>query len=119
MDYENFCKEVFNLSRKIRYVGIFLNGKIFTKIRHGTQNLMSPEDTKRSLEDAMRRWEVRKSFSKKIGNPHYAMAEYDKIIRFTIPFDSDGLILITTESDVYPKILIKEILDIRDTFSKP
>ena len=116
MDYENFCNKVFKLSRKIRYVGIFHNDKTFMKMREGTQNLLSPEDTKRSLEDTMTRWKIRRSLSEKIGNPHYAMAEYDKIIRISIPFDSDGIILISVEPDVYPKIIIKEILEIKDMF---
>jgi hypothetical protein len=40
---------------------------------------------------------LRNSLSSKVGRGKYAMAEYEKIKRITIPLDDDHLLLITTE----------------------
>jgi len=118
VDYEKFCDEIFKLDRKIRYIGIFRNNDTFFKMRDGVKNLLTPNQTIWSLKDIHSRWKTRESLSSKLGRQLYAMAEYEKIKRITIPIDEESFILLTTEPDLYHEIITKEILDIRDEYFK-
>ncbi|MFQ5969200.1 MAG: DUF6659 family protein [Nitrososphaerales archaeon] len=102
MDYDGLCKEIFNVDRKVRFAGISDKSG---EIRHGGQregvrNLLSPEESKKSLVQAMERWESRSSLEPRIGKGKYALTEYEKIKRITVPLDQDHLLLVTTEVDV-------------------
>ena len=99
MDYDNLCKSILNLDSKIRFAGICDESG---EIKHGGQkegveNILSNEETRKSNLQALARWGLRNSLSSKIGRGKYAMAEYEKIKRITIPLDDDHLFLITTE----------------------
>ena len=118
-DYENFRKEVFHLDNKIRYVGIFHHNHTYMKMRDEVENYLSPTETIHSLIDTVRRWKIRESLCKKIGRPLYAMAEYEKIKRITIPFNTDGIILVSCEPELYHEIITKEIIEIRDSIFPP
>ena len=118
-NYESFREEVFSLDRKIRYIGIFHKNQTYMRMRDGVENYMSPEATINSLTDTVRRWKMRQSLYHKIGKPLYAMAEYEKLKRITIPFNSDGVILISCEPELYHEIITKEIIDIRDRVLQP
>ena len=116
IDYEKFCNEVFNLDIGIRFVGVFDGHFSLVKLRDGLQSLLTPEETKNSLIDTYSRWKTRQGLSKKLGKPLYAMAEYEKVKRITIPLNDDGLILVSTEPSTYHEIITKEILGIRDKY---
>lgn len=118
-DYENFREQVFHLDSKIRYVGIFHNNQTYMKMREGVESYLSPEATINSLSDTVRRWKMRQSLFYKIGKPLYAVAEYEKLKRITIPFNTNGIILVSTEPELYHEIITKEIIDIRDTILQP
>ncbi|MDF2423120.1 MAG: hypothetical protein OPY08_05970 [Nitrosopumilus sp.] len=64
------------------------------------------------MQDSLLRWKTRKRLSAKPGDGLYALAEYKKVIRISIPIKSDGLVLISLEPDGYHEILLKEILSI-------
>lgn len=99
MDYDNLCKAVMDIDTKIRFAGICdESGEIkYGGQREGVENIPSNDETKRSNLQALARWGLRNSLSSKIGRGKYAMAEYEKIKRITIPLDDDHLLLITTE----------------------
>ena len=104
-------KDIMNLDPKIRLVTICdTNGNIiFYRHRQGVQNLLSKDESKKSLEMAMAAWKVRSEFSDKIGKGKYVLAEYEKIKRITMPFGDDLLLYITTEveaddSRIYDRI---------------
>jgi hypothetical protein len=60
---------------------------------------------------ALARWALRNTLSPKIGKGRYAMAEYEKIKRITIPLeDNNVLVLITTEVDVNHDRIIDHIM---------
>jgi hypothetical protein len=54
--------------------------------------------------------------SLKIGDPKFAMAQYGKINRITIPLERDGVILVTTEIGVDINKLVTGIIQIRNKF---
>jgi hypothetical protein len=104
-------KDIMNIDPKIRLVTICdTNGNIiFYRHRQGVQNLLSKDESKKSLEMAMAAWKVRSEFSDKIGKGKYVLAEYEKIKRITMPFGDDLLLYLTTEveaddSRIYDRI---------------
>ena len=96
VDYKRMIEEIFTLNKGIRYSGVFYNGFTLIKMREGIQNLLTSEETAFSLTDTLSRWKTRQSLSNKLGKPLYAMAEYEKIKRITIPLNENGILLIST-----------------------
>jgi hypothetical protein len=113
LDYGNLCKEILTIDPKIRYAGV-CNDTGETKYggqREGVKNLLSPEETKKSNLQALARWGLRNSLSPKVGEGRYAMAEYEKVKRITIPLEYNGhLLLITTEVDANHGKIIEHVL---------
>ncbi len=100
MDYGKLCKEILDLDPKIRYAGVCddTGETKFGGQRDGIENLLSSEETKRSNLQALARWALRNTLSPKVGKGRYAMAEYEKVKRITIPLaDNSHLLLVTTE----------------------
>ena len=113
MDYGKLCKEILDLDPKVRYAGV-CNDTGETKYggqREGVKNLLSPEETKRSNLQALARWALRNALSPKVGKGRYAMAEYEKVKRITIPLDENShLLLVTTEVNADHDIIIDKVL---------
>jgi hypothetical protein len=91
--------DIVNIDPNIRLVTICdSDGKtMYSRHRQGVENLLTPEETKKSLEMAMTGWKVRSEVSHKIGKGRYVLAEYEKIKRITMPFGDDYLLYLTTE----------------------
>ena len=112
MDYDYLCKSILDLDSKVRFAGICDESG---EIKHGGQkegveNILSNEETRKSNLQALARWGLRNSLSSKIGRGKYAMAEYEKIKRITIPLDDDHLLLITTEVEADHAQIINNVL---------
>jgi hypothetical protein len=113
MDYGRICKEILDLDPKIRYVGVCddTGGTKYGGQREGVKNLLSPEETKKSNLQALARWSLRNTLSSKVGKGRYAMAEYEKVKRITIPLeDNSHLLLITTEVNADHDRIINKVL---------
>ena len=81
-----------------------LTGKIIhSDHREGVKNLLTPEESKKSLELAVNAWKTRGELATKIGKGKYVLAEYEKIKRITMPLghdnDDNHLLYITTEPE--------------------
>jgi hypothetical protein len=115
MDYGNLCKEILGLDPKIRYAGVCdeTGETKFGGQREGVENLLSSEETKRSNLQAFARWALRNTLSSKVGKGRYAMAEYEKVKRITIPLeDNSHLLLITTEANADHSRIIQQVLNL-------
>ena len=112
MDYDSLCKQIINLDPKVRFAGICDDtGEIkYGGQREGVKNLLSPEETKRSNLQALARWGLRNALIAKTGKGIYAMAEYEKIKRITLPLENDHLLLVTTEVEADHRRIINNIL---------
>jgi hypothetical protein len=112
MDYDNLCKHILNLDPKVRFAGICDDsGEIkYGGQREGIKNLLSPEETKKSNLQALARWGLRNALATKTGKGIYAMAEYEKIKRVTVPLENDHLLLVTTEVEADHKWIINNVL---------
>jgi predicted transcriptional regulator len=91
--------DIININPNIRLVTICdTDGRmIYSRHRQGVKNLLTPEESKKSLKMAMTGWKVRSELSHKIGKGRYVLAEYEKIKRITMPFGDDYLLYVTTE----------------------
>ena len=108
MEYKKIHDETMNFDPKIRMVTICdLDGKIMhSEHRQGITNLLTPDESKRSLELAIKAWKTRSEIASKIGRGKYVLAEYEKIKRITMPLDDNHLLYITTEVEAnHPRII--------------
>lgn len=98
-NYGKVYKDIMGLDPMIRLVTICdLNGKImYSEHREGVKNLLTPEESKKSLELAINAWKTRNNLAPKIGKGRYVLAEYEKIKRITMPLDDNHLLYVTTE----------------------
>lgn len=107
---------------KIRFATIFdVDGKIlYSAHRDGVINLLSPEENKKSLDQAVNAWKARSEFANKIGKGKYVLAAYEKIKRIVMPLDDEHLLYITTESDAnHDKIIEKALKLKQDALHEP
>ena len=88
-----------DLDPKIRLVTICdIDGKIlFSDHRPGVTNLLSNDESRKSLEMAVKAWKSRTELAPKIGKGKYVLAEYEKIKRITMPLGEKYLLYVTTE----------------------
>jgi hypothetical protein len=59
---------------------------------------------------ALARWGLRNALASKVGKGRYAMAEYEKVKRITIPLENNHLLLITTEVEADHGRIIGNVL---------
>ena len=114
MDYKRIYEDIMNSDPKIRLVTICdPNGKIMhSDHRKGVQNLLTPEESKKSLKLAVDAWKIRRELAPKIGKGKYVLAEYERIKRITLPLGEGHLIYITTEPEANHSEIINRIKEI-------
>jgi hypothetical protein len=112
MEYTKLCKDILNLDPKVRYAGIcdHTGETKYGGQREGVKDLLSPEESKRSNLQALARWGLRNALAPKVGKGRYAMAEYEKIKRITIPLENNHLLLITTEIEADNGRIVDNVL---------
>lgn len=88
-----------SLDPKIRFATIFdMDGKVlYSGHREGVENLLSPEESQKSLQIAINAWKSRNDVSSKLGRGKYALVEYERLKRISMPLDSDHILYITTD----------------------
>jgi hypothetical protein len=99
-DYGRLYKQIMDLDLSIRLVTICtIDGQImYSDHREGVKNLLTTEESKKSLELAVNAWKTRNELAPKIGKGKYVLVEYEKIKRITMPLNDDKhLVYITTE----------------------
>ncbi|TBR23407.1 MAG: hypothetical protein EPO63_05770 [Candidatus Nitrosotenuis sp.] len=112
MDYKNLYNNIMNLDSKIRFVTIVdTDGRLmFGGQREGLSNYLTPTEERESIRHAIEAWKLRMKFTGSIGAGKYAMAEYEKIKRITIPLDDKHIIYMTTEVEADHSTIINKIL---------
>jgi hypothetical protein len=111
MNYQELYQDIMSLDKNIRMVTICdTDGKImFSDHRPGVTNLLTPDESKKSLEMAVNAWKSRSQLAPKIGKGKYVLAEYEKIKRITMPLGNRYLVYVTTESPANHTNVISEI----------
>ena len=112
IDYGRIYRDIMSLDPNIRLVTICaLNGRImYSQHREGVKNLLSPEESNKSLELAINSWKIRTELANKIGKGKYVLAEYEKIKRLTMPLDNKYILYITTEIKADHSKIIRGII---------
>jgi hypothetical protein len=111
MDFKKVHEDIMNSDPKIRLVTICnLEGKIMhSGHRQEVTNLLTPEESKKSLDLAINAWKTRSELAPKIGKGKYVLAEYEKIKRITIPLGNDHILYITTEVQADDREIIDRV----------
>jgi hypothetical protein len=111
MNYQKLCQDIMSLDRNIRMVTICdTDGKIMhSDHRPRVTNLLTPDESKKSLEMAVNAWKSRSQLAPKIGKGKYVLAEYEKIKRITMPLGDKHLVYVTTEPPANHANIISEI----------
>jgi len=113
IDYKKMYEDIINIDPRIRLVTICdSNGRVmYSEHREGVKNLLTPEESKESLELALNSWKTRTKLASKIGRGKYVLAEYEKIKRITMPLgdDDNHLLYITTEVQADHSNIIRRI----------
>ena len=118
ISYKSFGKffdQVLELDKSIRFVAIH-DGHFKAKYKKGIDGYFEEDEVKSSLSEAQSRWDSRKKLRFRIGDPKYAMAQYDKINRLTVPLGDEGVILVTTETDVDVRKIVDGVIYARSKF---
>jgi hypothetical protein len=118
MNYDDLCRHILKMDQ-VRFAGICdETGEIrYGGQRQGVIRLLTSEETKRSLLQALARWKLRDELGTKSGKGRYAMAEYEKMKRITIPIDETHLLLVTTDVQADHEKLIDDILKLKSRLS--
>jgi hypothetical protein len=116
IDCEKMYEDIMNIDARIRLVTICdSNGRVvYSEHREGVKNLLTPEESKESLELALNSWKTRTKLASKIGKGKYVLAEYEKIKRITMPLGDDDhhLLYITTEVQADHSNIIHRVSEI-------
>jgi hypothetical protein len=119
MNSQKLYQDIMSLDGNIRMVTICdTDGKIiYSDHRPGVTNLLTPDESKKSLEMAVNAWKSRSQLAPKIGRGKYVLAEYEKIKRITMPFGDRHLVYVTTEPQANHDNIISEITRLASSIS--
>ena len=92
---------ILEANKNIRYACICDdNGNIlWNSRRNDIQSLLTLEDTKASLKRACENWKDRDKLSAKIGRGRYAIVDYEKLKRITVPLGNNHLLYVHVEGE--------------------
>jgi hypothetical protein len=110
-DHKKIYDIIFDINPQIRYIGFYHNGYFEGQMREGKKAYLTNEESQKSLEMAVKRWENRKEFSKKIGGPLYTLTMYQLVKRVIMELSTGTLILISTELEVDHEIMLLNLMD--------
>ena len=102
-----------HLDEKIRFSVIcdMYGNIVLTRHREGLDNFLTEEETKDALQYAVEAWRIRHKHEHKIGKGKYAIVEYEKLRRITIPLSHERLLLITLDNSDSDFKVIENILN--------
>lgn len=112
MDHEKFCNEILAINPKIRFAAIYdaWATRVCGGMRSDVQNLLSERAERELVNLSILDWQSRKNVSKWLGKTKYAMAEYDKIRRFSFYLGDDYLLLVSTETDYDINLTVNNVI---------
>ncbi len=119
MNYQKLYQDIMSSDGNIRMVTVCdTDGKImYSDHRPGVTNLLTPDESRKSLEMAVNAWKSRSQLTAKIGKGKYVLAEYEKIKRITMPLGDKHLVYVTTEPQANHANIISEITRLASSVS--
>ena len=117
IDYEflyAFSKDLLNLDRNIRWMGIANNFGVLLNVeyREGLIPILTEEENEVYASSTITRHKSRIKFESKIGKLIYALAKYQKLNRVTIPINENYYLLIALDAEVkdFDSIIMEKII---------
>ena len=88
-------------NKNVRYACICdSEGKIlWNSRRNDIVSMLTLEDTKASLKRALENWRERDKLSEKIGKGRFAIVDYEKLKRVTVPLKNNHLLYMHVDAD--------------------
>lgn len=116
--FYKFYDSIMNLDKRVRFVIILekTGAILYGGQKEGIKNYLSEKDQKKSLEHVLNAWFLRNQISDGIGLGKYAVAEYEKVKRFTFPLNNSYFLYITTEPDLNSCEFVDNILNMIESF---
>ncbi len=109
-----FTREVLNLDKSIRWVGIANKYGVLlnTEHREGLHPIMSDEENEEYAHLTVTRHKTRVKFEPKTGPLIYALGKYEKLIRVTLHINNDYFLLITLdiEENNFDSIVTEKVI---------
>lgn len=98
--YEKLLNMLMDFNDNIRFAAVCnKDGEIlWNSKRNNVKNLVSLEDTKKTLQRAVNAWDERSKITGLVGKGLYVIAAYEKIKRITIPLDKDHILFISVDN---------------------
>ncbi len=112
MNYKALYEKVMKIDPKIRFATICnMNAKMmYSGHRKGVKNLLTPKESKESLQQAVKIWRMRNRLAPKIGKGKYVLAEYGRIKRITVRLGNKHILYVTTQPGANHTNIINRIL---------
>ena len=114
MNFDKLNADVMNIDSTIRYAAIQSEDgeKICGGFRENISPILSSEELEMMHYYASQRWQTRKNIKHKIGSVKYAMAEYDKLKRISIPLNDEYMLMLATELNTDHTKVINNVLEL-------
>ena len=98
--YEKLLNMLMDFNSDIRFAAVCdKDGTIlWNSKRNNVRNLVSLEDTKKTLQRALSAWEERSKITDKVGRGLYVIAAYEKIKRITIPLNNKHILFVSVDN---------------------
>ena len=114
LDFDKLHADVMSIDSTIRYAAVQNNDgeKICGGFRDNVNPILSNEELRMMHYYASQRWQTRKNIEHKLGNTKYAMAEYDKLKRISIPINDEYMIMLATELNTDHTRVIDIVLEL-------
>jgi len=101
VDPKSLVDRILHANKHIRFVAISnMDGKIISSAKNeNVTNLLSQEETQKTLQRAVSSWKSRDELFDKTGKGEYVLAVYQKLKRITMPIDDKHLAYVTFNTD--------------------
>jgi hypothetical protein len=84
---------------------------VLSRHRDGLENFLTEDETKDTLQYSVEAWRIRHKHENKLGKGKFALVEYEKLRRLTIPLSHERLLLITLDNTDNDFAVIENILN--------
>ncbi len=101
MDPKSLVDRILHSNKHIRFVAVCnMDGKIIHSANNeNVTNLLSQEETEKTLQRVVSSWKSRDELSDKTGEGEFVLAVYKKLKRVTMPIDDKHLAYVTFNTE--------------------
>ncbi|NHI02500.1 hypothetical protein DYY67_0539 [Candidatus Nitrosotalea sp. TS] len=110
-----FCDLILATNKKIRYVGVYHDEKIYHKLQKNVKSHFTDEENMISVKTEVVRASMRRYMVEKLGEPIFSITMYPKVIMVTFHFMATNLVLLSMEPNVNTDDIINKIQNLIKT----